>query len=318
MNTLYGMHLFSVGVYVPCIAAGLLINAATAYYLRRGWLPAMLQFVGWVAIAVLVYNGKYREAVYWSLCGVYTIAGTNFQRRLPRRSTGRLAILTGFFIWSVFFLLHPLIVQYRTYADIASHIWNMQKSLISIGMILVMLEEQVSSNRWLALHDELTGLPNRRSFEDRLVAALDRTRNTRGCVAVFMLDLNNFKEINDSLGHHAGDQVLREVSKSLREQVHGFDTLARIGGDEFTMIAPLGEDESVERLSCAIRSAVERPIVVEGLPMVVTASIGIAICPEDGEDATRLLRVADQRMYAVKQRPALEPRLRKLSPTVSG
>src|SRR5580693_6081345 len=118
----------------------------------------------------------------------------NFQRRLARNSTGKLAIVTGFAIWALCLLLHPWIVQYREYADIASHVWNMQKSLISIGMILVMLEEQVSSNEWLALHDELTGLPNRRSFEDRLSLALDRSRRTNSSVALVMLDLNGFKK----------------------------------------------------------------------------------------------------------------------------
>ncbi len=134
-----------------------MISGVTAFYLRRSWKFAALQICGWFAVGLLINNGKFREAVYWSLCCVYSIAWFNFRQRLPRKSTGRLAILTGFFIWAAFFLVHPLIVQYRTYADIASHVWNMQKSLISIGMILVMLEEQVSSNRWLALHDELTG-----------------------------------------------------------------------------------------------------------------------------------------------------------------
>jgi predicted signal transduction protein with EAL and GGDEF domain len=163
-------------------------------------------------MAVLVSRGKYREAVYWSLAVVYAIATVNFYRRLPRRSTGRLAILTGFVIWAFFFFLHPFIVTYRTYADIASHIWNMQKSLISIGMILVMLEEQVSCNNWLAHHDELTGLPNRRSFEDRLAAALDRCRRENTSLALFMLDLDGFKQINDTFGHQAGDQLLRHVA----------------------------------------------------------------------------------------------------------
>jgi diguanylate cyclase (GGDEF)-like protein len=276
-----------------------------------------VQISGWFAVGLLVNNGRFREAVYWSLCCVYSIAWFNFRQRLPQKSTGRLAILTGFFIWAAFFLVHPLIVQYRTYADIASHVWNMQKSLISIGMILVMLEEQVSSNRWLALHDELTGLPNRRSFEDGLACALERAHRSNGSLAVFMLDLNGFKQINDSLGHHAGDQVLCEVSKNLREKVRGFDALARLGGDEFTLIAGLSEKQSVERLADAIREAVETPILVEGQAMSVTASLGISIYPDDAQDATRLLRIADLRMYTYKQMPGPQPKLKGLSPTIS-
>jgi diguanylate cyclase (GGDEF)-like protein len=307
MNTLYGLHIYKEMVYFPCIAAGLLIGGISSLYLRKSWLLAGLHVCGWLALGLLVHRGKYREAVYWSLSCVYTIAALNFMHRLPRKSTGRLAILIGFFIWALCFLVHPWIVTFRAYADIVSHVWNMQKSLISIGMILVMLEEQVSNNEWLALHDELTGLPNRRSFEDRLACALERSRRMNGNLALFMLDLNGFKEINDSLGHQAGDQVLRDISRNLRENVKTFDTLARLGGDEFTLIASdLKGDESVEHLRKAICSAVEQPLLVDGREMVVTASLGIAIYPEDGQDATRLLWVADQRMYRLKQRPLLQ------------
>jgi diguanylate cyclase (GGDEF)-like protein len=311
MNTLYGMHIYREIVYFPWIAAGLLIGGVSSLYLRRSWIVAGLHVCGWLALGLLIHRGKYREAVYWSLSCLYTIAALNFMHRLPRRSTGRLAILIGFFIWALCFLVHPWIVTYRAYADIASHVWNMQKSLISLGMILVMLEEQVSNNEWLALHDELTGLPNRRSFEDRLACALARSRRMKGNLALFMLDLNGFKEINDSLGHQAGDQVLREISKNLREGVKPYDTLARLGGDEFTLIASdMKGDRAVELLREAICSAVERPLMIDGQLMVVTASLGIAMYPDDGEDATKLLRVADQRMYILKQRPMLQTKIK--------
>jgi diguanylate cyclase len=142
-------------------------------------------------------------------------------------------------------------------------------------------------------------------------------RRINGSLAVFMLDLNGFKKINDSLGHHAGDQVLCEVSKNLRENVRDFDALARLGGDEFTLIADLCVGQSVDRLVDAIRSAVEKPMVIEGQSMLVTASLGIAIYPDDTEDATRLLRIADLRMYSYKQMPGPQPKLKGLSPTTS-
>jgi diguanylate cyclase len=319
MNSLYGLHFRTSQPYFAVVAVGLVLGMASSIYLRESWVRAGLQFCGWLAIGFLIKAGDYREAVYWSLSCVYGLAAFNFQRRLPARSTGRLAIVTGFSIWALCFLLHPWVVHYAAFVDIASHVWNMQKSLISIGMILVMLEEQVSTNEWLALHDELTGLPNRRSFEDRLSLALDRSRRTNSSVALVMLDLNGFKKINDTMGHCMGDQVLREVAKNLREYVHSFDTLARLGGDEFTLIASdVREEQSLERLLDDVRWAVERPLTIDGQRVVVTASLGVAIYPDDAQDGARLLRVADQRMYLLKQKPALPQRVRPEVIPISG
>jgi diguanylate cyclase len=319
MNSLYGLHFRTPQPYFAIVAVGLIVGTSSSIYLRGSWVRAGLQLCGWLAIGFLVRAGDYREAVYWSLSCVYGLAALNFQRRLPTRSTGRLAIVTGFSIWALCFLLHPWIVHYAAFADIASHVWNMQKSLISIGMILVMLEEQVSTNEWLALHDELTGLPNRRSFEERLSLALDRSRRTNSSVALVMLDLNGFKKINDTMGHCMGDQVLREVSKNLREHVQSFDTLARLGGDEFTLIASdVREEQSLERLLDDVRWAVERPLTIDGQRVVVTASLGVAIYPDDAQDGARLLRVADQRMYLLKQKPALPQRVRPEVIPISG
>jgi diguanylate cyclase (GGDEF)-like protein len=298
----YGMHLFTKNAFLPWVILGLLIGTISAVAIRRSILVALLLACGWLGIGYLISHNSYRDAVYWSLCVVYSIATANFYRKLPRNSTGRLAIVTGFSIWAFFFFLHPFIVTYRTYADIASHLWNMQKSLISIGMILVMLEEQVSCNRWLALHDELTGLSNRRSFEDHLANALERCRRSHSTLALFMLDLDGFKQINDTHGHHAGDQLLQHVASSLRRHAKSFESIARLGGDEFTLVAcDPGHFGSVERLQEIIRDATEVPFVFDGQRLSVSASIGIALYPDDADDATRLLRIADLRMYSLKQ-----------------
>ena len=309
ITTLYGLHVYSTVAFFACIAAGMVIGVASSLYLRHDWQFAVLHVCGWLAMGYVIHEANYRNAAYWGLCCLYTIAAVNFQRRLAHYSTGKLAIVTGFTIWALCLLLHPWIVQYRAYADIASHVWNMQKSLISIGMILVMLEEQVSSNEWLALHDELTGLPNRRLFSDRLSVAIERADRMRSRLALLILDLNGFKMINDTLGHQAGDQVLREVSTHLRKSVRASDTLARLGGDEFIVVATeLGIDQQADQLLSSVRVALDRPILVEGRSMVVSASIGMAIYPDDANDSIRLLRVADQRMYASKQMPTHSPK----------
>jgi diguanylate cyclase (GGDEF)-like protein len=302
LNTVYGLNVRSVTPYLPIIAFGFVVGVSTSLYMRHRWLIASSQVCAWLCLDILVRHGDFRRAVYWSLCCMYCIAAINFQIRLPSKSTGRIAILIGFYTWALCFFLHPWLVNFPAYADIASHVWNLQKSLISIGMILVLLEEQVSSNRWLAFHDELTGLPNRRLFEDKLNFELGLSRRNNSKLAVLMLDLNGFKRINDSYGHQVGDQVLREVSRNLQTDAPNSATLARLGGDEFTMISyDCGSRTALDHLFSSIHSAVEKPLYVEGKLMLVTASLGVAIFPDDGIEASHLLRLADQRMYARKQ-----------------
>ena len=302
--SIYGCNIRVTSAYVPAIVAGLAVGVASSLFVRHNWHYALLHLLGWAAAGVLVSRGNYRSAGYWSLASVYAIAAINFERRLPRHSTGKLAIVTGFSIWALNLLLHPWIIAFHSnYADIASHVWNMQKSLISIGMILVMLEEQISNNEWLALHDELTGLPNRRLFASRLTAAIENADRRSASLALVVLDLNDFKKINDTLGHVAGDQVLREVSSILRKNIRASDTVARLGGDEFILVAQdMTGEHSVERFTEALRAAIERPMMVNDQSMVVGASFGFAMYPRDAKDATKLLRLADQRMYGLKRR----------------
>jgi diguanylate cyclase len=311
LTTIYGLNLRYTGAYVPAVVVGLILGVGSSIFLRRNWLYTAGFACGWSAIAVLVAQHNFRAAVYWSLACVYAIAALNFSRRLERRSTGKLAIVTGFSIWALFFLTHPWVMDhYALHADIASHVWNMQKSLISMGMILMMLEEQVSNNEWLALHDELTGLPNRRLFAARLTSAVELCERKKSCLALVVLDLNDFKQINDSLGHIAGDQVLREVSSVLRKNIRATDTVARLGGDEFIIVVTdMPNANAVERFTDSLRSAIERPIMVHDKPLVVGASFGFAMYPEEAKDATKLLRLADQRMYFLKKRPVRSAQL---------
>ena len=304
LTTIYGWNIRVSSAYIPAVVVGMAVGVTSSLYVRGNWRYALLMLLGWAAAGTLVSQGKFRQAVYWSLACVYAIAAVNFQRRLARHSTGKLAIVTGFSIWALNFLLHPWIIShYPSYADVASHVWNMQKSLISIGMILVMLEEQVSNNEWLALHDELTGLPNRRLFAARLTAAIEHADRRNTSLALVVLDLNDFKKINDTLGHVAGDQVLREVSSMLRKSIRASDTVARLGGDEFIIVArDMTGEHAVERFTDALRLAIERPIIINEQPMVVGASFGYALYPRDAKDATKLLRLADQRMYGLKRR----------------
>ncbi len=152
-----------------------------------------------------------------------------------------------------------------------------------------------------ASHDELTGLPNRASLRDRIGHAIERSGRAGETVAVLLLDLDEFKHINDSLGHEVGDTVLRQVAERLLACVRAEDTVARLGGDEFVVVVsePAGPDPAQE-VASRILETLGRPIEVDGREALLSASIGVSVCPRDGSDAAILIRNADAAMYAAK------------------
>jgi diguanylate cyclase (GGDEF)-like protein/PAS domain S-box-containing protein len=149
--------------------------------------------------------------------------------------------------------------------------------------------------------DTLTGLPNRRMFNDRLEMQVKRAHRAQLSFAMLLLDLDRFKEVNDSLGHHAGDALLVEVAARLQSCVRESDTVARLGGDEFTVI--LGEpagDETVRRVVAEIQRRVAEPFNLNGEVVHTTTSIGVTFYPRDACDPESLVRQADQAMFAAK------------------
>ncbi len=162
--------------------------------------------------------------------------------------------------------------------------------------------------RELAHFDQLTGLPNRALFHDRLEHALAHARRHERWVGVMFIDLDNFKGVNDSLGHVAGDTLLQEVARRLREQTREEDTVARLGGDEFAVVLSDLENRALAqrvaaRVAAGSLAALADPVVLDGGREVYTgASIGIALFPQDGDDPETLLRSADLAMYAAKER----------------
>ncbi len=154
-----------------------------------------------------------------------------------------------------------------------------------------------------ANYDELTGLVNRHLFLDRLEHRLHHAKREQDRFALLFMDLDGFKEVNDTLGHDAGDDLLRQVADRLRSCVRQSDTVARIGGDEFTVIVTrLHEPEAATRVAEKILTALDHPFTVKDKNISTSASIGIAAFPYDGDAAATLMRHADRAMYAVKQR----------------
>lgn len=172
------------------------------------------------------------------------------------------------------------------------------------ALVAMALEREAASARMtrMAHYDGLTGLPNRRMFTDRLAQALNRARRRNGRVAVLFIDLDRFKPVNDILGHAVGDLVLKDVAARLKRALREEDTLARIGGDEFTVILEdVARREDAVRVADRILAAVTPPIEVAGQEVVVGASVGIALSPDDGADAATLVKNADMAMYRAKQ-----------------
>ena len=163
------------------------------------------------------------------------------------------------------------------------------------------LRGQVEQIEKLALYDALTGLANRRLFQDRLEQAFLHAQRHEVGFALMLLDLDRFKEINDTLGHQTGDAVLEHLAARLRDVARASDTVARLGGDEFALVLE-GAQDSADALFIAerIHRALDEPFVVDGMTLELETSIGIAIYPRDGDDAEQLLKRADIALYASK------------------
>ncbi len=152
-----------------------------------------------------------------------------------------------------------------------------------------------------AIHDRLTGLPNRFFLVDRFKSALEYARRNQSHIAILFLDIDNFKRVNDNLGHAAGDILLRQVAHRLQGCLRSNDTVARHGGDEFTIVAgDLSDPEKVLVVLHKLNAAFERPVIVHSQEVYVTFSVGIALYPHDGDGIETLLRHADIAMYRAK------------------
>ena len=207
-----------------------------------------------------------------------------------------------------------------TRAERQSHLWKaVAASLLAISVFAVLgriswqlrlsrlraAEEMVAHAarvEYLAYHDGLTTLPNRGLFSLLLAQAIALARRHDGHLAVLFLDLDHFKNINDTLGHEAGDQLLKEVSTRLKGCVRESDTVARLGGDEFVVLMPELDDEgAAAAVARKILAAVARPFTLVGHGLCVTASVGICIYPRDGMDEQTLTMNADIAMYQAKK-----------------
>ena len=164
------------------------------------------------------------------------------------------------------------------------------------------LERSALENARMALLDSLTGLPNRRMLLDRLDRAVDSAREAGHGVGILLLDVDRFKDINDSLGHDRGDELLVQVAERLLDALRGRDIVARLGGDEFAVLLPVVTGTAdAEALAQRVRGVFSRAFVLGGMNVHVATSIGVAVLPDHAEDGSDLMRKADVAMYTAKQ-----------------
>lgn len=244
-------------------------------------------------------------AVNAVLFTVYFGCTLHFWSAYRRATAGAFITIAGFLAWASVFVLGPLLAANMPGLHLESEVWNLPKYVVAVGMILLLLENQIEENKYLALHDELTGLPNRRLFQDRLSGALYRARRAGSQVALMLVDLDEFKLVNDTVGHHIGDQLLKRVGVLFTGRVRRSDTVARTGGDEFSVILedPMTRADAA-RVGKSLVHLLEECIEVSGHTIRVGASIGIAVFPDDATDAESLCIAADRRMYAGKKAKA--------------
>lgn len=176
-----------------------------------------------------------------------------------------------------------------------------ERLYVAVFSDITHIKESQQHAEYLATHDALTGLPNRTLFQDRLQVAIAHSRRNDQLSALMFLDLDNFKSINDTLGHDVGDELLIQVASRLRELVRDMDTVARLGGDEFTIIVTETTIEGAEQVAKRVVESLAKPFDVRRHSLFVTSSVGLAFCPGDGDDVAGLTKAADTAMYRAKE-----------------
>jgi diguanylate cyclase (GGDEF)-like protein len=270
-----------------------------------GTIPFMLG--GDAALHRFFYLGLHAlaAAATFTLCGaaIWRYRGTPFA--IPSIS---FVVYGGIQFYSFVLIMRSLVARTEMPIGSVSMAGLLGCGVVGLGLIMAVLEDQreaaaaaTSQVEHLAYYDTLTGLPNRSLFADRLAVALAHASRHHHKLAVLFLDVDRFKQVNDSLGHTVGDRLLRTVASRIRSTVREEDTVSRFGGDEFTiLIHIIGKIEDAGKIAQKILDALKAPIIIDEREFVVTSSIGVSIYPIDGTDGETLIRNADTAMYRAK------------------
>jgi diguanylate cyclase len=297
----------SIAAYVVTVFAGFILPVLVT--MRARHLTATDRMLSVLSNAVLAgslllvigTDSDPSDGINNILTWLYLSAGILHWRRYARPTAGVVTTVAGFIVWGLVFPAGVALDTWAPHLHIDDTAYNIPKYIVAIGIILTLLEEQMERSNFLALHDDLTGLPNRRMLEERLESALDRAERAGSKIALFTIDLDGFKNVNDSFGHHAGDGFLRDVAQRFARRIRKIDTCARFGGDEFVVLADqIASRADAETMARDLLGTLAEPIDVRGERVYASASIGIALYPDDGRDAEALHSVSDSAMYVAK------------------
>ena len=255
---------------------------------------------GWNGLETIERLWAVDPKIQMVICSAYSDNDwTNVFGRLGR-SDKLLVLKKPFDVVEVVQCTHALVAKWRNERALRQQLDSLEQDVCDRTLSLESVNKQL---RHLATHDALTSLPNRILLDDRMSQCIEQAKRVGEGFAVCVLDLDRFKHVNDSLGHRAGDELLKQVARRLQGVVRGADTVARIGGDEFVMI--LGQarsPEDAERVGSKIIEEMQEPVRIGELDVHIAASIGVAFYPGDGTTVETLYAHADAAMYCAKQR----------------
>ena len=250
--------------------------------------------LGWCLVVMLfgVFRFKPRE---FSTTTLFMLAGYALVINLLMHfKPEQVEVVIEWYQWAWLALLLP------SFAFIGSRISEMRARILRSNEELT---NALSTIQEMATHDSLTGLPNRASMSATLQHAVNKAQRSKEGLAIFFIDLDNFKSANDTLGHPTGDQLLREIARRVRASIRESDLVARLGGDEFVvLVESLSDRPGLQLLAAKILATISEPMQLQGHDVKMTASIGIAVFPDDGGDVSTLLANADMAMYRAKAR----------------
>ena len=268
-------------------AAAVLAGAGVHPRPARPWVPAGPD-LGLVALAAVAYF-----AAYFTLAGVELAV----RRRAPLLATLGASLLPTAFVSFALLSAAPLVVVAMNRSAAFTLLFALPLAAVYVTLAMSGRREHQ------ALHDQLTGLPNRALLQRRTAEALAQGARSGSKSGLLMLDLDRFKEVNDTLGHSLGDGLLEVVGRRLARSVRPGDVVARLGGDEFAVLLPAVRSGAAAReVAARLRAALAEPVRLEGMSLQVEASVGVALYPDDGGTVEALLQRADVAMYLAKER----------------